>query len=960
MFAISLQNKNVNQQPATLPTDLEQILHDFTGVFKEPIALPPVQEIQHQIILKEGSEPVNVRPYRYAYFQKAEIEKQDGSWRFCTDYRALNAVTVKDRFPIPTVDDMLDELHGANYFTKLDLRAGYHQVRVNPHEIYKTAFRTDNGHYEYLVMAFGLCNAPSTFQALLNAVFRPYLRKFILVFFDDILIYSKNWSDHLKHVRATLEILQDNQFFVNRSKCAFGKQEVEYFVTSDGVQVDQSKIKVMIDWPPPSNITKLRGFLGLTGYYRKFLRNYGIIAQPLTNLLRKDKFSWTHDAESAFIKLKSAMANTPTLAMPNFEEPFFIESDACDFGIGAVLSQQQRPVAFMSRAIGISKKSWSIYAKEMLAIVEAIRTWRPYLLGHKFYIQTDQRSLKYLLEQQIGTPEQQKWVSKLLGYDYEIFYKPGKENSAADALSRLPGPNIHSLYVPESSIWEEIKAEISTSPYLIKLGDLATQNPGNPYTWKNGLLYYKSRVIIAPDSPIISRILREFHNTVYGGHSGVLRTYKCIAQIFYWPLMRQKIQEFVAACSICQRNKSDILSPAGLLQPLPVPCRVCDDISMDFIDGLPASAGKSVIMVVVDRLTEYAHFVPLAHPYIAKSVAQHFLEGVVKLHGMPRSIISDRDPIFISHFWQEFFKMSDVKLQLSSAYHPQTDGQTEVVNRILEQYLRCFAFQKPRSWLSFLAWEEYWYNSTFHSSIGMTPFEALYGRLPHSIPCYNVGDSPVNEVDQTLRTRDDILHQLKFTLHAANNRMKQLADKHRRDVVFTVGDYVFLRLHPYRQQTVFCRAYQKLACKFYGPYQVTECDGPVAYRLNLPAASRIHPIFHVSALKKCVGIAATSSELPPLDEDGLIVTEPESILNTRQVCKGGHNLHESLVKWKGLSSDDATWEDTAFLHKKILNLEDKVDVPEVGNDRYSSSSTTGPGELRRSTRVRTPNPKYLP
>lgn len=304
--------------------------------------------------------------------------------------------------------------------------------------------------------------------------------------------------------------------------------------------------------------------------------------------------------------------------------------------------------------------------------------------------------------------------------------------------------------------------------------------------------------------------------------------------------------------------------------------------------------------------------------------------------------------------------MSGVKLQLSSAYHPQTDGQTEVVNRILEQYLRCLAFQKPRSWLSFLAWAEYWYNSTFHSSIGMTPFEALYGRLPPSIPCYNIGASPVNEVDQILRTRDEILHKLKLTLHAANNRIKQLADKHRRDVVFSVGDYVFLRLHPYRQQTVFRRAYQKLAYKFYGPYQVTERVGPVAYRLSLPAAaSRIHPGFHVSALKKCVGIAATSSELPPLDADGLIVTEPESILNTRQVCKGGRNLHESLVKWKGLSADDATWEDTALLHRKILNLEDKVDVPAGGNDRYSSHSANGPGELRRSARVPTPNPKYM-
>ena len=240
------------------------------------------------------------------------------------------------------------------------------------------------------------------------------------------------------------------------SKCEFGKQELEYLgyiVTSQGVKVDEKKITAMLEWPQPANITELRGFLGLTGYYRKFVRNYGVIARPLTNLLKKGKFEWNQDATTAFNLLKEAMTSTPTLAMPNFNAVFFVETDASGDGIGAVLSQQGRPIAFMSRALGVSRRSWFIYAKEMLAIIEAVRTWRPYLLGRKFIIQTDQKSLKHLLEQRIVTPEQQDWVAKLLGFDYEIVYRPGLENSVADDLSRKPGsPTLHQLYSSQVSL----------------------------------------------------------------------------------------------------------------------------------------------------------------------------------------------------------------------------------------------------------------------------------------------------------------------------------------------------------------------------------------------------------------------------------------------------------------------------------------------------------------------------
>ncbi|CAL1356101.1 unnamed protein product [Linum trigynum] len=340
------------------PAELQELLGRYADLFESPTQLPPHRIADHRIPLKEGTDEINMRPYRYAHYQKEEIERQvgdmlrtgliqpssspisspvllvkkkDGTWRFCTDFRALNQATIKDRFPIPTVDDMLDELHDARYLTKLDLRAGYHQIRMSKEDIPKTAFQTHSGHYEYVVMPFGLCNAPATFQAAMNDIFRHLLRKSVLVFFYDILIYSRDWETHLQHLQEVFGILRSHQYYLNHAKCVFGRQRVEYLghiITPERVQVDNSKIQAMVDGPSPRNVSELRGFLGLTGYYRKFVQNYSSIARPSTLLLKKGGFDWTEAAEQAFIRLKRAMTSTPTLAMPDFTKPFTIEADA--------------------------------------------------------------------------------------------------------------------------------------------------------------------------------------------------------------------------------------------------------------------------------------------------------------------------------------------------------------------------------------------------------------------------------------------------------------------------------------------------------------------------------------------------------------------------------------------------------------------------------------------------------
>jgi len=449
-------------------------------------------------------------------------------------------------------------------------------------------------------------------------------------------------------------------------------------------------------------------------------------------------------------------------------------------------------------------------------------------------------------------------------------------------------------------------------------------------------------------SPFIPKLLEQFHTSPIGGHEGAFKTFKRLSSEVYWKGMRKDVVEFLKGCQVCQQNKYSTLSPAGLLQPLPIPTKVWSNISLDFIEGLPVSSGYDAVLVVVDRLSKYGHFIPLKHPYTAKSVVEVFIKEIVRLHGFPESMVSDRDKIFVSHFWSALFKSQGTHLAKSTAYHPQSDGQTEVLNRCLETYLRCFVNGKPKSWAQLFSWAEYWSNTSFHSAIKMTPFQALYGREPPKL--LRFGDIPKANavVEEMLQERDRVVTMLRENLQAAQARMQKSANKHRRELEFIVGDWVYLKLRPYRQVTVAQRRNEKLSPRFFGPYQILQKIGAVAYKLQLPSSISIHPVFHISQLKHALPSSAQAQPLPAIMTSNLEwEPEPEDVLEIRESSTGADT--ELLIKWRGLPECENTWEPMKVIRQQFpaFHLEDKVASLRGSNDKVETME----GEARKGDRA---------
>ena len=466
-------------------TQLEDIpiVKEFPNVFPDDISgLPPDRAIEFVIELIPGTEPISIPPYRMAPAElrelKAQLEellskgfirpsispwgapalfvkKKDGSLRLCIDNRLLNRVTIRNQYPLPRIDELFDQLQGSRVYSKIDLRSGYHQLRVQESDVPKTAFRTRYRHYEFLVMPFGLTNASAAFMDLMNRVFQPYLDRFVIIFIDDILVYSGSSEEHSKHLRIVLQTLRERQLYAKLSKCQFWFDRVAFLghvISAEGVSVDPQKIEVVVNWKSPKNVTEVRSFLGLAGYYRKFVEGFSKIAAPLTKLTRKDfKYDWVDACHQSFEELKGRLTSAPVLALPNGRDGFMVYSDASRQGLGCVLMQNDRVIAYASRQLKKHEENYPTHDLELASVVFALKIWRHYLYGVPCRIFTDHKSLQYIFTQKELNLRQRRWLELIKDYDCTIEYHPGKANVIADALSRRPKSslsNMRSCYLP--------------------------------------------------------------------------------------------------------------------------------------------------------------------------------------------------------------------------------------------------------------------------------------------------------------------------------------------------------------------------------------------------------------------------------------------------------------------------------------------------------------------------------
>ncbi|GJT35903.1 putative reverse transcriptase domain-containing protein [Tanacetum coccineum] len=468
IFLAHVTTKEIEDKSEKKRLEDVPIVQDFPEVFPEDLpGLPPTRQVEFQIDLVPGAAPVARAPYRLAPSEMKElseqlkelsdkgfirpssspwgapvlfVKKKDGSFRMCIDYRELNKLTVKNRYPLPRIDDLLDQLQGSSVYSKIDLRSGYHQLRVREEDIPKTAFRTRYGHYEFQVMPFGLTNAPAVFMDLMNRVCKPYLDKFVIVFIDDILIYSKNKQEHEEHLKQILELLKKEELYAKFSKCEFWISKVLFLghmIDSEGIHVDPAKIEAIKDWTSPKSPTEIRQFLGLVGYYQRFIKGFSKIAKPMTKLTQKKvKLVWSDKQEAAFQLLKQKLCSAPILTLPEGSEDFIAYCDTSKKGLGAVLIQGEKVISYASRQLEIHEENYTTHDLELGAVVFALKIWRHYLYGTKCTVFTDHKSLQYILDQKELNTRQRRWLELLSDYDCDIRYHPGKANVVVDALSR--------------------------------------------------------------------------------------------------------------------------------------------------------------------------------------------------------------------------------------------------------------------------------------------------------------------------------------------------------------------------------------------------------------------------------------------------------------------------------------------------------------------------------------------
>ncbi|KAL0163719.1 hypothetical protein M9458_039472, partial [Cirrhinus mrigala] len=840
-----------------------------------PLSIPERQVMEAYIeeALKQEFIRPSTSPAASSFFF---VGKKDGGLRPCIDYGQLNSQIVQQSYPLPLVPAALEELRGARIFTKLDLRSAYNLIRIRKGDEWKTAFVTPTGHYEYQVMPYGLSISPSVFQTFMNEVFREFLHQFVVVYIDDILIYSRNQAEHRQHVLQVLQKLRQHSLFLKLENCEFHQPTVQflgYNISAEGVQMDQGKVDAILKWPMPTSVKELQRFLGFTNFYRRFIMDYSTITAPLTSLLRgKPKhLLWNPAAHEAFEQLKTTFSTAPVLQHPDPERPFTVEVDASTIGVGAVLSQAVgeppvlHPCAF-SRKLTPAEQNYDIGNRELLAIKLALEECRHWLEGAAYPFTITDHNLQYIREARRLNPRQARWALFLTRFNFSITYRPGSKNIPADALSRQ--------FSPDDSVDPEpiLPSELIVSPIVWELDQAiqqaTLQEPAPPDCPEGKIYVPRSQRQV---------LLGTAHGTPGSGHPGSSRTLSLLQSRYWWPSMHQDTIRYVQSCSVCAKSNSPRQLPTGKLVPLPIPERPWSHLGIDFITDLPESEGHTCVLVIVDRFSKACKLVPLRGLPTAMETAEQLFHQVFRHYGLPEEIVSDRGPQFTSHVWRAFFKILGITVNLSSGYHPQTNGQTERKIQELGRYLHAYCQDDQHSWSRFLPLAEYAQNS-LQDTTGLTPFQCVLGYQP---PLFPWMEEPSNV-------------PAPITIFSGQRTAPP----------YQPGDLVWLSTRDLRLRLP-CR---KLSPRYIGPFRILRQINNVTYQLQLPPRYRIHPTFHVSLLKpfspSVTDVPGAEAGPPPLE----ILDQP-SVYTVREVLdsrRRGGRL-EYLIDWEGYGPEERSW-----------------------------------------------------
>jgi hypothetical protein len=931
----------------------------------------------HEIKLVEGANPPFARNYKPMSAQELEavkkyldehlakgfirpssssaaapvllVRKPGGGIRVCVDYRALNEITIKNRYPIPLFNETLDRLSKAKVFSKFDIIHAFNRIRMKEGHEWLTAFNTRYGQYEYLVMPFGLCNAPGTFQGYINEAVREYLDLFCTAYIDDILVYSESEKEHTEHVLKVLRRLKERNLQLDIDKCEFDVKEVKYLgliITTEGIRMDPEKVAVIRDWQTPKSAKDVLAFTGFTGFYRRFIPRFSDLVRPLRECVRGEQFLsksgkrrvryapfvWTVEHEKAFQDLKRAFETDTLLAHFDPDKETWVETDASDFVTAGVISQMHdgvlRPVAFFSKKMNPAECNYMIYDKELLAIIRSFETWKPELTSvapeNPVKVYTDHRNLEHFMTTKQLNRRQARWAEFLSEFNFKIMYRPGKDGQKPDILTRrsqdIPSDSDdnrtkHQLQtlIQDHQIDKDIKKALCVmwsvndvpeeeasadeeSPQSEPVGEpitaestptleellteaynqdevvqdmMAAKERGlrklPQHILNKGIrlsmadinvrdhrLWVGNRLYVPDYHPLRLRLMEMNHRSRLAGHPGRKGMYRMLLRNYFWPGMKDDCTQYADNCSTCRRAKARNVKKQGLLKPLPIPQHRWVDISMDYIEALPTCHRRgqdfSCVLVVVDRLSKDRIYEPVASKSVNDLVeAMHRRVFCVK--GLPRSMVSDRGRAFVSHFWRRYCERYGIGIKLSSAHHPETDGQTEIVNKALKNYLRSYINYAQDDWVDWLPDAEFAANNFVNQSTGMTPFFANHGYHPRT------GAEPPGTYEATtnaeMEAADKIVERaeavrlwLQDQLAWAQEEYERYANAHRQPhPEYRVGDQVYVDARHFAAE----RASKSLGYKNAGPWRVTRVIDGKAYELELPdymVTAGVCPIFH--------------------------------------------------------------------------------------------------------------------